>query len=163
MKLKSIGRVVSVLVLLIASPLSTVALAGDAPTQDMPIKNTTALEPGTEHAFIRQTVGTWDVRARMWIGPGAEPIKLSAIAERRLIGGALLEEVMMPAPGSSDPPFTRLALLSYNNVNSNYEYISWDTRGVQMMYQTSHSPESPMKNPEIFRGGSVDYSLKSIC
>jgi hypothetical protein len=73
--------------------------------------------PSTEHAFIRAMTGTWDVRASLWLGPNAKPIVQSAVATRRLIGQALLEEVMTPT--------------------------SWDTRAPQMMYQTSRAVGMP--------------------
>jgi hypothetical protein len=83
--------------------------------------------------------GTWDVRASMWLASGTKPMTLSAVADRHIVGDGLLEEVMTPAPGSGTPAFTRVALLGHNDVNGNYEYVSWDTRAPQMMYQTSHS------------------------
>jgi hypothetical protein len=73
----------------------------------------------------------------------AKPILQSAVATRRLIGDALLEEVMTPAPGSDGARFTRVAFLGYNAVNSHYEYMSWDTRAPQMMYQVSRAAGMP--------------------
>jgi hypothetical protein len=96
----------------------------------------TAVSP--EHALIQGMVGTWGVRASLWLGPDAKPIVQSAVARRHLRGEVLLEEIMTPSPGSDGPAFTRLAFLSYNAVTSSYEYMSWDTRAApQMMYQVS--------------------------
>ena len=50
---------------------------------------------------------------------------------------------MTPLPGSDGPAFTRVALLGYNAVNSSYEYVSWDTRAPQMMYQVSRAVGRP--------------------
>jgi Protein of unknown function (DUF1579) len=90
------------------------------------------------HTFIRQMVGTWDVRTRIWTGPGVAPVRLPpATARRRLIGDTLLEEVMTPASRSVQDPFVRMAYFSYNRVNQRYEWLSMDTRAPQMMYERS--------------------------
>lgn len=50
-------------------------------------------------SLMQQMVGTWNVQQRMWPGSGAEAINLPlAVAHRRLIGGAFLEELMTLAP-----------------------------------------------------------------
>lgn len=106
------------------------------------------LPTSPEHGLIQKMAGTWDVRASVWFGPDAKPIVQSAIARRRIIGDGLLEEVMTPSPGSSGPAFTRLAFLSYNAVSSSYEYVSWDTRAPQMMYQVSRAVSAPGERQE---------------
>jgi hypothetical protein len=83
--------------------------------------------------LIQQMVGTWSITERMWPAPDAAPMALPpATAERRLLGDALLHEVMKSLPGTK-PPFTRISLLNYNAVTRQYEYTSWDTRAPQMM------------------------------
>jgi Protein of unknown function (DUF1579) len=99
--------------------------------------------------LMQQMVGTWDVQQRMWPGPAAEPNHLPpAIARRRLIGGAFLEEVMEPAkrPGKGD--FTRTAYFNYNAVSQRYEYFSLDTRAPQMMNERSEKTEAQGDNPQ---------------
>jgi hypothetical protein len=64
-----------------------------------------------EGALIRQMVGTWDVRASVWFGTDAKPIVQSAVARRRLVGDALLEEVMTPSP---DRTVRRLHVLPFS-------------------------------------------------
>ena len=61
-----------------------------------------------------------------------------AVARRRLIGDAFIEEVMEAAPGSGQEPFTRIAYFNYNKVTQRYEAISMDTRAPQMMYEKSY-------------------------
>lgn len=87
---------------------------------------------------IRQMVGTWEVQQRMWTGARAEAIDLPpAVARRRLVGGAFLEEVMTLVGGSKQNSFTRVAHFNYNAVSRQYEYVSIDTRGPRMMtYET---------------------------
>jgi len=88
--------------------------------------------------LLSQMVGTWDVQQRMWPGAGREAVALSpAVARRRLVGGAFLEEVMELPPGSKQDPFTRIAFFNYNAVNQQHEYFSLDTRAPQMMSEKS--------------------------
>jgi hypothetical protein len=42
--------------------------------------------------------------------------------------GVFLQEIMTPAPGSSVPPFQRIAYLGYNRVEGRWQYVSLDTR-----------------------------------
>ncbi len=55
-----------------------------------------------------------------------------------LIRGAFLQEVMEPAPGPNQDPFTHIAYLNYNTVNQQYEYFSMDTRAPQMMLEKTY-------------------------
>jgi Protein of unknown function (DUF1579) len=139
--LKCTQHSASVLVF-VASFIGAVILAIDLSAQEKsPKAATVAASP--EHGLIQGMVGTWGVRASLWFGPDAKPIVQSAVARRRLIGEGLLEEIMTPSPGSDGPAFTRLAFLSYNAVTSSYEYMSWDTRAPQMMYQVSRTVGMP--------------------
>jgi hypothetical protein len=88
--------------------------------------------------ILLQMVGTWDVQQRMWPGVGGEAVTLPpAVARRRMVGGAFLEEVMELPPGSKQDPFTRIAFFNYNAVNQQHEYFSLDTRAPQMMSEKS--------------------------
>ncbi len=98
------------------------------------LANAVAAGPGERLAGM---AGTWDVQQRMWQGPEADPVELpSAIAQRRLVQQAYLEEDMMHVPGAADP-FNRRAVLNFNPVTSRYEYISIDTRAPQLMVELS--------------------------
>ena len=49
--------------------------------------------------LLSQMVGTWDVQQRMWPGAGRDAIPLPpAVARRRMVGGAFLEEVIGRRP-----------------------------------------------------------------
>jgi hypothetical protein len=62
---------------------------------------------------IQEMVGTWNVKQRMWTAAGAPPIDLPpAIARRRMIEGAFLEEIMTLAPGIKAEPFTRVSYVT---------------------------------------------------
>lgn len=101
--------------------------------------------------LLDQLVGTWDVRQRMWTGPDSDPVTLpDAIAHRRLVHGAYVEEEMTLAEGADGEPFTRSAVISWNGVNQSYEYFSLDSRLPQMMmYPTAAE-----------RGGSFWFPLE---
>jgi hypothetical protein len=106
-------------------------------------------------SLMQRMVGTWNVQQRMWPGSGAEAINLpSAIARRRLIEGAFLEEVMELTQGSRQERFTRIAYFNYNAVNQQYEYFSLDTRAPQMMNEKSYEAGVQSKTHE---GGVTLY------
>jgi Protein of unknown function (DUF1579) len=91
-------------------------------------------------ALIEQMQGTWDVQERMWTGSGAAAIDLpAAVAHRRLIGHAFLEEVMERAPQAQGDTFTRVSYFNYNAINQQYEYFSIDTRAPQMMFERTYA------------------------
>jgi Protein of unknown function (DUF1579) len=96
--------------------------------------------------MMQQMVGTWSVQQRMWPGAGAEAINLPpAVARRRLVEGAFLEEVMGLAQKSGQESFTRTAYFNYNAVNQQYEYFSLDSRAPQMMYEKSYASDEQSK------------------
>jgi hypothetical protein len=100
--------------------------------------------------LIRQMVGTWDVRPRMWPGPDATAVDLPrATARRDIVGDAFLQEVMEPTDKSGQALFTRVAYFSYNQINQQYEYFSLDSRLPQMMTYVV-----PGANKE--RGGRIE-------
>jgi hypothetical protein len=118
-----------------AAMFSTAALADNAAGSKSSKAAATTL--------MQQMVGTWEVQQRMWPAPAAEANKLPpAIARRRLIGGAFLEEVMEPAKSPGHDPFTRTAYLNYNEVSRRFEYFSLDTRAPQMMNERSEPAEN---------------------
>jgi hypothetical protein len=108
--------------------------------------------------LLSQMVGTWQVEQRLWPAPKAEAVALpAAVAERRIVHGTYLEEVMRPADARPDQPsaFARNALFNYNAVTRRYEYTSLDTRGPQLMVEQS-APVPPGKGAAELKlqGGS---------
>src|SRR5262249_36938393 len=96
-------------------------------------------KPGTDAPpLLRDMVGMWDVRQQMWLGPDTRAIDLPpAVARRRLIEGAYLEETMTLAEKSERGSFTRVAYLNLNAVSQRYEYFSLDSRAPQQMHYES--------------------------
>ena len=108
--------------------------------------------------LLSRMTGTWEVQQRMWPDPKKDPVTLpAAIAQRRLIQDAYLEEVMQSVDDRPGQPgsFNRHALLNYNPVTSRYEYTSLDTRGPQLMVERSLpiAPEASASDLRL-QGGS---------
>lgn len=107
---------------------------------------------------LQHMAGTWEVRQRMWPGPGAAAVDLpAAIARRQLIGGKYLEEVMEPIGGEAtqSASFRRNAFLNYNAVTKRYEYTSLDTRAPQLMVETSPRIDPQLDSGELKLQGGV--------
>jgi Protein of unknown function (DUF1579) len=106
--------------------------------------------------LIQQMAGTWNVRQRMWPGPGADATDLApAIAHRRLVEGVFVEEVMESVEKGGPEPFTRTSYFNYNAVTRQYEYFSLDSRLPQMMNERSKSsgPVEPGTDGIKLHGG----------
>lgn len=107
--------------------IGLLALSSAVHSQSPPAAKSTA-------PLIRQMAGIWKVESRMWPGPDAKPIDLPpAVAHRRIVGDAFMQEEMSPSDESGQDSFTRVAYLSYNSINQQYEYFSLDSRLPQMM------------------------------
>jgi hypothetical protein len=99
--------------------------------------------PGAAPPFAQIMAGEWSVSQRMWRGPGVEATSLPpAVAHRRLLGSAILQEEMDLAPGEKADSFTRMAYFEYNAVTSQYEYFSIDSRAPQMMNERSYRDDA---------------------
>lgn len=128
------GRAARILSVVVAT-LCSVAYTQTTPTGNAS-KNSAA-------ELLRQMVGTWTVKQRMWTGFGADATDLpAAIARRHLMAGGFLQEVMESEKQSGKASFTRTAYLNYNAVNQQYEYFSLDSRAPQMMNERSDKTEA---------------------
>jgi hypothetical protein len=78
-----------------------------------------------------------------------------AVARRRVVAGAYLEEIMELAPGAKGDAFTRSAVFSYNAVNQQYEYFSIDSRAPQMMFEKTDEPPAPGAPVKLWGGTFV--------
>jgi uncharacterized protein DUF1579 len=119
----------------VQSLMAIAALALSAFAQDRAPGN---VRNGPIPDLIRDMAGTWQVQQRMWAGAGKQPMTLpSAVAQRRLLGGLFIEEIMEKAPQAKGEAFTRVAWFNYNSVNQQFEYVSLDSRAPQMMTERS--------------------------
>ncbi len=128
--MRPVSRIVRILLFVAAYSICCIAW-GSGSAQKAPSKDSAP-------TLIRQMVGTWKVRQRMWPGFGAEAINLPpAVARRRLVAGGFVEEMMEPVDKSAKASFIRIAYFNYNAVNQQYEYFSLDSRAPQMMNERS--------------------------
>jgi hypothetical protein len=86
------------------------------------------LQPGPQAQRLAQQVGTWDVVMTMRPASTAPPIVVTGLLAERTMIGLYLQEVMRPAPGSNVPDFRRLDYMTYDPVQTRWEYASMDTR-----------------------------------
>lgn len=148
-----ISRAARILSFVATYSVCCVVLWAVASAQNAPLNT-----PGKNVALtlMQQMVGKWNVQQRMWPGSGAEAITLPpAIARRRLVEGAFLEEIMEPAQKSGQESFTRTAYFNYNAVNQQYEYFSLDSRAPQMMNEKSYG--AGIQNNPHDKGGITLY------
>ena len=110
---------------------------------------------GSVTPLIRQMAGNWRVEPKMWPGPDAKAIELpKATAQRRIVNDAFLHEEMTAAADSQQDAFTRVAYVSFNTINQQYEYFSLDSRLPQMMSYTLPGANEARAGQIELRGSS---------
>jgi len=89
--------------------------------------------PGTEHGYLAETVGSWDISSMMLMDPGMPLEQASATSEITMIlGGRFMHETFkMDFMGM---PFEGNLLMGYNHVTKQYQSIWVDsmTTGMSM-------------------------------
>jgi hypothetical protein len=89
--------------------------AAAAPSQDEMMKAWMAqATPGPTHKALENAVGSWDVKTKMWMAPGAPPAESTGTSENAMIlGGRFLEQrysgTMM------GQPFNGIGVTGYDN------------------------------------------------
>ena len=109
---------------------------------------------GPENGAMARAVGVWDVTETVWDAPNAVPVVAkSLVAERRMIGSVLQETLR----SATDPAKTlRIDDLTFNRVESRWEYVSMDTRAaVGMMTAQSYGRGEPGKIAIMFQPFSI--------
>lgn len=111
----------AVLCLLIAIGLSPAIAQDEAAAPDeaaMMEAYMAAGAPGEAHERLAESVGTWTMEIKMWMGPG-EPSVSHGTAERSMIlgGRVLVEEVSSSMAGM---PFAGYGMTGYDNVTGKY-------------------------------------------
>lgn len=104
--------------------------------------NDRMLEPGREAAQLARRAGTWDVVMTLRPSPDAKPIIAKGLIAERTMIGLYLQEIMRPAASSGAADFRRIEYLTYNPVESRWQYVSMDTRvPIGLMSATSFEHE----------------------
>jgi hypothetical protein len=104
------------------------------------------LVPGPEAHQLARMVGTWDVTMTIRTSPKASPIVVTGMIAERTMVGLYLTETMKPAPSSKLPDFRRVDYLTYDPVQSRWDYCSMDTRapiGIMFARSFASGPEKP--------------------
>jgi hypothetical protein len=105
------------------------------------------LEPGPEAQRLTRQVGAWDVVMTVRPTADATPIVMRNLIAERTMVGLYLNEVMRPAAGANVPDFRRIDYLTYDPVQTRWEYASIDTRApIGIMFARSVEVE---RGPDI--------------
>jgi len=121
-----IRTIASVLALAAALPV----LAQDAPSQMSPEEAAMmqayqqAGTPGSQHADLARSVGTYDLAIQSWMAPDAPPTSETGTAIRTMIldGRVMTEEVEASMHGQ---PFTGHGMTGYDNVTGKW-WSTWN-------------------------------------
>jgi hypothetical protein len=111
----------------LSSVLGALVMAPSA-RADAPTASDRINELGPEGKALARRVGTWDVTATSWTGPGAAPVTVTGLVAQRRMIGPMLEEIMSPGPNASMPPFNRADYLTYSRLEGRWHYMSMDSR-----------------------------------
>lgn len=86
------------------------------------------LDQGPEANRLQKLAGLWDVTMTMKPSPDAPPQIVRGLIAERTMHGLYLEERMHPGPGSAVPMFERIDYLTWDPVQTRWEYASMDSR-----------------------------------
>ena len=119
--------------------LAVPALAEDkpaGPSQEEMMKAWTAqATPGAPHKAMEATVGSWDVKTKAWMAPGAPPTETTGTSENKMIlGGRFLEQhyegTMM------GQPFSGVGVTGYDNYKKKVVATWMDSMSTSIMTMT---------------------------
>lgn len=98
--------------------------------------------PGEQHRWLEPLTGKWDVQMRVWPAAGAQPVTSTELAATRewILGGRYLREELTGR--FADQPSTRVGLLSYNNLEQRFEFLTADTFEPGQMWYASQGMDS---------------------
>jgi hypothetical protein len=84
--------------------------------------------PGPEHKYMEQLVGTWKVKAKFWLQPGAEPMVSEGMATRKWTLGKryLAEGYKGSAAGQ---PFEGAGFMGFDRAQKKFISVWADTMG----------------------------------
>jgi hypothetical protein len=134
-------------ILLLSLLLAPSAFAEDKPkagamSQDDMMKAWVAFAtPGAPHKALEMTVGSWDVKTKMWMAPGAPPQETSGTSENKMIlGGRYLEQryegTMM------GQPFSGIGVTGFDNYKKKFVSTWVDSMGTGIMSMAGTADET---------------------
>ena len=113
-----------------------------APNQDEMMKAWTAqATPGPVHKALEGTVGSWNVKTKMWMAPGAPPAESTGTSENAMIlGGRFLEQrysgTMM------GQPFNGIGVTGYDNYKKRVVATWIDSASTSIMEMEGSADET---------------------
>ena len=100
-----------------------------------------AATPGEAHKKLDAMAGSWNIQAKMWMGPDAPPMESKGTAEFKWVLGNrfLMEEMKGEMMGM---PMTGIGYNGYDNVNKKYTMFWLDNFGTAMSYAEGAADQS---------------------
>ncbi len=107
-----------------------------APGQDEMMKAWVAYAtPGAPHKALEAVVGTWDVKSKVWMAPGAPPDETTGTSENKMIlGGRYLEQRYEGT--AMGQPFHGIGVTAFDNYKKKYVATWIDSMGTGIMVTT---------------------------
>ncbi|MGH7244077.1 MAG: DUF1579 domain-containing protein [Phycisphaerales bacterium] len=94
-----------------------------------------SMEPGEQHKLLLQFVGDWDVKAKMWMAPGAPPMESVGVATTKPdFGGRFV--FMTYKSDMMGQPFEGRLTMGYNNSAKQNEAVWIDNMSTGMWIST---------------------------
>ena len=85
-------------------------------------------ERGPQNEMIARRVGLWNVTETVWDHPGAQPVVTTDLVAERTMMGSLLQEFLRHPTDSAHADINRTDLLTFNRLQSRWDYVSFDAR-----------------------------------
>jgi len=116
--------------------------------------------PGENHKFLEYFVGDWDVTAKTWMKPGAEPeVSKGENTSKMILGGRFLKSHMKGT--MMGMPFEGLSITGYDNFKKECVTMWIDNAGTGI-YQTSGTMDKASKTrtetglwDDLMTGGKI--------
>jgi hypothetical protein len=94
-----------------------------------------AATPGDAHKALEPFVGTWDVKVKSWMEPGAEPMESAGTSENRwVLDGRWVEQQFKGT--FMDMPFNGIGYTGYDNMKKQYVGTWMDNMSTAAMLST---------------------------
>jgi hypothetical protein len=85
-------------------------------------------ELGPQNEMLARRAGLWDVTETVWDHPGAQPVITTDLVAERTMMGSLLQEFLRHPSDTAHKDINRTDLLTFNRLQSRWDYVSFDAR-----------------------------------
>lgn len=136
-------RAVQLLGATLCATSMTLTSAQSAGNSELPASVRLAL-PGEQHRWLQPLVGRWNVEMRVFV-PGQTPLVSKDMSARRewILGGRYLREELEGVFAGNRS--TRIAVLSFNNLDERWELVTIDTFEPGQMWYASQATGTPAR------------------